>query len=337
MIKYNYSLLNHNTFGFDVKAERFFDYHTERELIDFLSDKKNLDIPVFHIGSGSNLLFVNDFNGTILHSSIKSVKIESQTSDNVFVKVSSGVVMDDFCREMTEKNFGGVENLSLIYGEVGACAVQNIGAYGVEIKDVISKVEALEISTQKKRIFDVSECNYAYRDSIFKNELKDRFIITSVLFCLTKNPKPNLEYYALKQEFENQPTPNIKEVREAVIKIRKSKLPDTNIYGNAGSFFKNPYCHTAHFETLKKSYPNIPYYFVNKDVIKLSAAWLIEQCGFKGKRTGNVGTYQTQPLVLVNYGGALPSEIINLAKDIQFAVFEKFKIELEREVIYVLQ
>ncbi len=236
---------------------------------------------------------------------------------------------------MTELNFGGVENLSLIPSHTGAAAVQNIGAYGVELKDVVESVDAIEIATRRNRRFTVSDCGYGYRNSIFKGKLRGKYIITSVLFRLAKNPKPNIEYAALRNEFPQGYQPTIEEVRDAVIRVRNSKLPDPKHIGNAGSFFKNPYCSKAYYKHLCLKYPDMPHYEVSAEEVKIPAAYLIEQCGFKGKRFGNVGAYEKQPLVLVNYGGAAPIEIVELARMIEEAVKEKFGIPLEPEVIYV--
>ncbi|KGN80836.1 UDP-N-acetylenolpyruvoylglucosamine reductase [Porphyromonadaceae bacterium COT-184 OH4590] len=335
MIKHNYSLLRHNSFGFDIKANHFFDYKTKEQLKEFLKDVRGLSNKLLHIGEGSNLLFTSDFEGTILHSSIKSIHIQQETDSHVFIRVGSGVVFDDFCQEMTELNFGGIENLSLIPGQVGAAAIQNIGAYGVEIKDVIVEVEAIEIDTLHWRKFSALECQYDYRSSIFKTELNGKYIITDVVFRLNKHSKPNIEYIALRNEFADDYEPSIQEVREAVIRIRTSKLPDPKQFGNAGSFFKNPYCSRSHYEKLCREYSDIPHYNVSENLVKIPAAYLIEKCGFKGKRVGNVGAYTKQPLVLVNYGGASPNEIIELAQAIETKVQETFGILLEREVIYV--
>ncbi|MDO4727007.1 MAG: UDP-N-acetylmuramate dehydrogenase [Porphyromonadaceae bacterium] len=335
MIKHNYSLLRHNSFGFDIKANHFFDYKTKEQLKEFLKDVRGLSNKLLHIGEGSNLLFTSDFEGTILHSSIKSIHIQQETDSHVFIRVGSGVVFDDFCQEMTELNFGGIENLSLIPGQVGAAAIQNIGAYGVEIKDVIVEVEAIEIDTLHWRKFSALECQYDYRSSIFKTELNGKYIITDVVFRLNKHSKPNIEYIALRNEFADDYEPSIQEVREAVIRIRTSKLPDPKQFGNAGSFFKNPYCSRSHYEKLCRVYSDIPHYNVSENLVKIPAAYLIEKCGFKGKRVGNVGAYTKQPLVLVNYGGASPNEIIELAQAIETKVQETFGILLEREVIYV--
>jgi len=351
----NYNLKNHNTFGFDVVAKKFVEYENEAELVEFLRlNSSPLDGRGWlHIGSGSNLLFLGDFDGTILHSAIKFIEqaplrdgCESflpsgrlRGATSVAVRVGAGVVWDNFVAEMVERGLGGAENLSLIPGEVGAAAVQNIGAYGVEIQDIISKVEAIEIDTLQKKIFDVSECKYGYRESIFKSDLKGKFIVTAVVFRLSKNPILKLDYGVIKEHLKNIENSDIKDIRSAVIKIRESKLPDTKIFGNAGSFFKNPYCSKEHFEKLQKNYPNIPSYPVatvfEKEVIKLSAAWLIEQCGWKGKTLDGAAVYHLQPLVLVNQGNATPQDVVNLSAEIQKSVKEKFCLELETEVNFI--
>jgi UDP-N-acetylmuramate dehydrogenase len=234
----NYNLKHHNTFGFEIFAKKFFEYKNERELIVFLQNNSD---KILHIGGGSNLLFLNDFDGAVLHSAIKFIEILEQNND-VFVRVGAGIIWDDFCKKMVEKGFGGAENLSLIPGEAGAAAVQNIGAYGIEIQDIICKVEGIEIATSQKKIFDVTECRYDYRESIFKKDLKGKFIVTAVVFRLSKNPILKLNYGALKERLKNIENPDIQHVRDAVIEIRQNKLPDTKILGNSGSFFKNPYC-----------------------------------------------------------------------------------------------
>lgn len=340
----NYNLKNHNTFGFDIAAKKFAEYETEAELIDFLRE----NLPVLkagwlHIGSGSNLLFLNNFNGIILHSAIKFIEISphfdrfEELKDTVFIRVGAGVLWDDFVAEMVKNGLCGAENLSLIPGEVGAAAVQNIGAYGVEIQDITAKVEAIEVATLQKRIFDVSECNYGYRESIFKSDLKGKFIVTAVVFRLSKTPKFKLDYGALKEYLKDIQNIDIQTIRDVIIKIRQSKLPDTKVFGNAGSFFKNPYCSKENFEYLQKKYPDIPYYSANdaSNSVKLSAAWLIERCGFKGKTLGGAAVYHLQPLVLVNQGDATPQDVADLAYEIQKSVKEKFCLQLETEVNFV--
>lgn len=335
MIKHNYSLLSHNSFGFDIKADTFVDYSTETELIDFLRHNNADDTPLLHIGGGNNLLFTGDFAGTVLHSSIKDISVTDETDDSITLRVGSGIVFDDLCRYTVEHNIGGLENLSLIPSEVGAAAIQNIGAYGTEIKDLITKVDTIEIATGKRRTFTAAECMYGYRNSIFKTALAGQYIVVYVGICLTKNPKPNIEYAALRNELADNKEPSIYDVREAVIRIRNAKLPDPKVLGNAGSFFKNPYCTRGYYEDLRRKYCDIPHYDISEEEVKIPAAYLIERCGFKGIRYGNVGAYDKQPLVLVNYGGATPDEVIALADNIEKSVLSEFGISLEREVIYV--
>ena len=336
----SYNLKNHNTFGFDITAKKFVEYNNEVELVEFLRlNPPSLEQKWLHIGSGSNLLFLCDFDGVVFHSAIKFIEIDKQ-ENAVFVRVGAGVLWDDFVAEMVKCGFCGTENLSLIPGETGAAAVQNIGAYGVEVQDIITKVETIEVFTLRKRIFDVSECQYGYRESIFKTDLKGKFIVTAVVFRLSKNPILKLDYGMLKEHLNHIENPDIKDVRDAVTEIRQSKLPDVKTLGNAGSFFKNPYCSKEYFEYLQKIYPKIPNYPVSStssdsEFVKLSAAWLIEQCGFKGKVLGGAAVYYLQPLVLVNQGNATPQDIANLATEIQKAVKEKFGLELETEVNFI--
>lgn len=330
---YNYPLLRHNSFGFDVRAELFFDYRSEEELIDFV--RQNADRRLLHIGGGNNLLFTGDFAGAVLHSSIRGITVERETTHELTLRVGAGVLFDDLCHYAVERNLGGIENLSLIPSEVGAAAIQNIGAYGVEIKDVIVSVDTIEIATQKRRTFYVAECRYDYRSSIFKTNCAGQFAVTSIVLRLSKTPRPNIEYAALRHALYDTVRPTVADVRRAVIEIRNSKLPDPKTLGNAGSFFKNPYCTQTHFDALRREYGDMPHYIVSADTVKIPAAYLIEQCGYKGKRQGNVGAYGKQPLVLVNYGGATPDELVALAQDIEKSVWQKFGIRLEREVIYV--
>lgn len=335
MIERNFSLKNHNSFGFDVKAKTFFEYSSVPELIEFL-DTLPEDERVLHIGSGCNLLFTKDFEGTVLHSAMEFVAVEESDEESVWLRVGSGVKFDYLVEQTCLRNLGGLENLSLIPSEVGAAAVQNIGAYGTELKDVIEEVETLDREDFSRRVFDLEECDYGYRHSIFKTpEFKDRYIITSVLIRLSQNPEVNTSYAALQKELQAVDNPTLMDVRNAVIRIRESKLPNPETLGNAGSFFKNPYCSRSKFEALVAEFGEVPHYEVSADEIKIPAAWLIEQCGFKGRRFGNVGAYEKQPLVLVNYGGAEPSDIVALAKNIEDEVSRRFGLRLEREVIYI--
>ena len=325
------SLLSYNTFGIDAKTKELVEYESESELISFLRKIPNEE-PLFHIGGGSNLLLTKDFDGTILHSAIKGIEIARENADYVFVRVGSGEVWDDFVAYCVDKGWGGVENLSLIPGEVGASAVQNIGAYGAEAKDVIVKVEAINLRTTQRCSFDNAECEYSYRQSIFKNKFKGTFAITYVTFRLSKNPELNLSYGGLSKVV---PLPSsIAEVRNAVIDIRKAKLPDPEIQGNAGSFFMNPVVSQALFEKIYKDYPDMPYYKVDGGV-KIPAGWMIEQCGWKGKSMGKAGVHDKQALVLVNRGGASSKDIMNLCDAICKDVYERFGVEIHPEVNFV--
>ena len=335
----DYSLLNHNTFGMDVKAKRYVEYDSEEELKNLIP---TLDGEVLHIGGGSNLLFKGNFEGTILHSAICGIEelstVNCQLSTvkgEVLVRVGAGEVWDDFVAWAVERGLGGVENLSLIPGEVGASAVQNIGAYGVEAKDVIALVEAVDLQSWEKRIFAPQECDYAYRQSIFKKQLKGRYAITYVTYRLQKTPQLKLDYGNLRTVLTNQSTVNsqlsIRQVRQAIIDIRNAKLPDPKVQGNAGSFFMNPVVSREKFLSLQKDYPQMPYYEVEGGV-KIPAGWMIDQCGWKGKALGRAGVHDKQALVLVNLGGATSEEIITLCNTICKDVYDKFGIDIHPEV-----
>ena len=335
----DYSLLNHNTFGMDVKAKRYVEYDSEEELKNLIP---TLDGEVLHIGGGSNLLFKGNFEGTILHSAICGIEelstVNCQLSTvkgEVLVRVGAGEVWDDFVAWAVERGYGGVENLSLIPGEVGASAVQNIGAYGVEAKDVIAMLEAVDLQSGEKRIFAPQECDYSYRQSIFKKQLKGRYAITYVTYRLQKTPQLKLDYGNLRTVLTNQSTVNsqlsIRQVRQAIIDIRNAKLPDPKVQGNAGSFFMNPVVSREKFLSLQKDYPQMPYYEVEGGV-KIPAGWMIDQCGWKGKSLGRAGVHDKQALVLVNLGGASSEEIITLCNTICKDVYDKFGIDIHPEV-----
>lgn len=335
MLRENYSLLRNNTFGIDVSARYFFEYETKEKLQNFLQSevaKKNKLLP---IGGGSNLLFLSDFEGVILHSQLKTIQIETENEDFVFVRVGSGVVWDDFVLHCVEKGWGGAENLSLIPGEVGASPVQNIGAYGVEAKDLIHSVEVVKIEDSSVCVLSNSDCRFGYRDSVFKHELKDKFVVVSVTFRLRKNPVFNLNYQFLKDEVEKTGECSLKVVRDTIIEIRNKKLPLPEVLGSAGSFFMNPVVEKKVAIELQKTYPTMPFYSLSEKNVKLSSAWFIDQCGWKGKRIGNVGVYEKQPLVLVNFGGSSGEDVACLAEKIQQSVFEKFKVKIKPEVIFV--
>ena len=335
LTKQNASLLAYNTFGIDVKADYFIEYESVDELQLTLKSDVVKSNRILQIGGGSNLLFLNDFRGVILHSAIKSIKKVDEDSEFVYIEVGSGVIWDDFVAYSVQNNLGGIENLSLIPGETGASAVQNIGAYGVEVQDVIVKVNAMEIETAKLRTFTNEECHYGYRDSVFKNELKGKYIINSVIFQLDKKPAFKLNYQHLEESVRKNGIINLQNIRKTIIEIRESKLPDPKIYGNAGSFFMNPVISTKHFHDLQAKYPQIPHYFISETEEKVPAAWLSDQCGWKGKQIGNAGVHDKQALVLVNKGCATGNEIASLAKQIQLSVFDTFGIELTPEVNYI--
>lgn len=328
----NHSLLPYNTFGVDVDASYLVEYDSEEELVQLLQLDLLRENKFLHIGGGSNLLFIGNYQGVILHSHIMGIEVKKLTETDVFLRVGSGVVWDDFVAYCVAKNYGGVENLSLIPGEVGATPIQNIGAYGVEVKDVIYKVECIDVATQEKRIFTNPECQFAYRDSIFKRELKGKYIVTAVWYKLSRQPKYNINYGSLADEIKLYAEVNLQSVRQAVISIRQRKLPEPKVLGNAGSFFLNPVVDKNHFEALQKQYPDMPYYDLHNDAYKVPAGWLIEQCGWKGKSVGKVAVHGSQALVLINKGGANGLDIINLSDSIRQSVREKFQIELTPEV-----
>ena len=411
MIKTSYyqDLTKMNTFGMKVKARCFIEYDSVADLIDI--EFEELARPVLHIGGGSNLLFTDDFKGTVLHSKINFIEIldgdmalerrisavpfasakcsqnieaaaapvkaegvdgmpprglsqsdwgvkgeivedDAPTDTNTFVSVGAGVVFDDFCAWAAKEGLWGVENLSYIPGEVGASAVQNIGAYGVEVKDVIRKVYCYDTQEEEFVNFDVSECGYGYRDSIFKKpEIKGRYIVTHVVFALSRTPQPRLDYGHLRdavychfdqaQHAEKSLTPAL--IRKVIIKIRKEKLPEPSVMGSAGSFFKNPVVAREHFARIEAEAKaelgaeyNVPHYDLPDGTVKIPAAWMIERCGWKGRRSGNAAVYDKQPLVIVNYTGeAYPEEIISLENRIIDSVKKKFDIVLHPEVEHI--
>jgi len=332
-IKYNYSLLSHNTFGVDVKTDEFIEFDTVEEALTLsktLAQKKWL-----MIGQGSNLLFLNDFKGAILHSAIRQMKKIEEDDQWVYIEVGSGVIWDQFVEFCVENGWGGVENLSSIPGEVGAAAVQNIGAYSMEVRETIEKVKAIEIASSQLREFSKENCQYGYRQSIFKNQNKGQYILTSVVFRLSKKPQFKLSYQHLEEEVQKRGSVNLQTIRETIIQIREHKLPDFRVMGNAGSFFINPVISKKHFQRLQSEYPEIPHYYVSQTEEKIPAAWLIEQCGWKGKQVGKVAVHAMQPLVIVNCGGASGNEIKQLADEIQLSVKNKFDIQLQPEVNYI--
>lgn len=331
----NYDLSTHNTFRMKVRCACFVEYDSPKDLetLDFDS----LPQPLLHIGEGSNLLFTGDFAGTVLHSTINYIKYFDVGSDNVPIAVGAGVKWDDFVAKTCADGLWGAENLSAIPGEVGAAAVQNIGAYGVEAKDIIAGVTCFDIKEKKKVAFKTPECAYGYRDSIFKSpDVKGRYIVTGVLFRLSRTAGPKLEYGNLKNIFADAAPKTPLEVREAVGKIRGEKLPDPAVTGSAGSFFKNPVLSGAQFAAVAAGYDKVPHFILEGGFVKVPAAWMIEQCGLKGARNGGAAVYEKQPLVIVNESGtASPEEITTLENRVIEAVKAKFGVELHPEVEHV--
>ena len=328
-IQENISLKKYNTFGIDVNAKRFVSVKSLRDLKKIISIEKDL----FLLGGGSNMLLTSDIEKLVVHLDLKGIIVNDTEKDTVFVTAEAGEDWHEFVIWCISQNYGGLENLSLIPGNVGTSPIQNIGAYGVEIKDTFHQLEALEIATGKTKVFKKEDCEFGYRNSVFKNVFKGQFIITSVTFKLTKdNHQLNTSYGAIKALLKDSNSPSIKDVSNAIIAIRESKLPDPAKIGNSGSFFKNPIIDAQLFESLKDSYPNIPSYIIDQNHIKIPAGWLIEQCGFKGKRFGDAGVHSQQALVLVNYNNATGEEIYSLAKQIQEKVKNTFNIQLDIEV-----
>ena len=319
-----------NTFGLDVKAKILAEYHSLDELRALLEQYKGERI--LHIGAGSNLLFTRDFDGVILHSAMRRARATKEDAEHVWIEAENGLVLDDLIAQLCDMGLSGMENLSYIPGEVGASAVQNVGAYGVEAKDVITEVRALDMSDGSERVFTNAECRYGYRDSIFKSELRGKYIITHVTYCINKQFEPKLDYGNLRSEAGENPTPI--DVREAVIRIRRQKLPEVGEVGSAGSFFKNPIVPREVYEAIAKDYERVPH-FEQDGGIKIPAAWLIEQCGWKGKTLGGAQCYPKQPLVLVNANNATPDDIINLAAAVCADVKQRFGITISPEVNYI--
>ncbi|GAA4277642.1 UDP-N-acetylmuramate dehydrogenase [Aquimarina mytili] len=332
-IEHHKSLKKYNTFGIDVTAKEFIEISSESELINALSNNSQKD--VFILSGGSNMLLTKNLDTLVLHIAIKGITVLKETDSYVHVSVNAGENWHDFVQYCIENNYGGLENLSLIPGYVGSAPIQNIGAYGVELKDTMLHCSAIDIKTGDKHGFSNQECKFGYRNSIFKNEAKGKYIITSVVFKLSKNEHIlNTSYGAIEHALTDKgiTNPSIKDVSEAVIEIRKSKLPDPAEIGNSGSFFKNPVISINHFKQLQNTYPNIPSYKIDENHIKVPAGWLIEQCGFKGKRWGDAGVHKKQALVLVNYDNATGAEILSISQKIQKEIREKFDIKLETEV-----
>ncbi|MBF1486451.1 MAG: UDP-N-acetylmuramate dehydrogenase [Prevotella pallens] len=326
----NYSLLRHNTFGIDAKCKRFIEYSSVEEAQQVARMITGADRPLLILGGGSNLLLTGDYNGTVLHSGIRFL----EQTDECHVRCGSGFIWDDVVDYCVANNLYGAENLSIIPGEVGASAVQNIGAYGAEAKDLIECVEAVEIETGQICRFTNTECAYSYRQSKFKHAWKNRFLITAVTYKLSKTYNPKLDYGNIRVALAAKgiDNPTAMQLRETIIDIRNAKLPDPKVLGNAGSFFMNPVVSTHKYNQLAQQYVGMPHYTIDSEYEKIPAGWLIEQCGWKGKALGKAAVHNKQALVLVNCGGATGSEVVQLYKTIQHDVKQKFDIEIKPEV-----
>lgn len=336
MIQHNAPLKSLNTFGIDVSARLFATFTSTEELAELLNDKIiSTEAAKLVLGGGSNILFTKDFNGAVLKNKIRGIDIVKEDQHHVWVQTGAGENWHQFVLFCIANNLQGVENLSLIPGSTGASPMQNIGAYGAELKDVFHSLEAFHIHDKTTVSFSNNDCHFGYRDSVFKNIYRNQFVITHVTYRLRKEPIFNTSYGAIEQELEAMGVKelSIKAISDAVIRIRQSKLPDPAVTGNAGSFFKNPSISKEQFDSLKQSFPELPgYESANNALVKIPAAWLIEQCGWKGHREGDAGIHPKQALVIVNYGKATGAELFNLSTNVKESVMEKFGIDLEREV-----
>ena len=335
-IQENISLKPFTTFGIDKKAKFFTTVETLDELKAALLAAKEKQLPVFILGGGSNILLTRDIEGLVIKLEIKGIHLVKEEGDQLWVEVGAGEMWHEVVLHSIAEDWAGLENLSLIPGTVGASPMQNIGAYGVEIKDVFDSLQAMHRETLEMQSFDAEACRFGYRESVFKQTFKDQYVITSVTFRLSKTPTFHLEYGAIREVLAANgiDQPSIRAISDAVIQIRQSKLPDPKEIGNAGSFFKNPTIPNAQFDALKASYPSIPGY-PSAEGVKVAAGWLIEQTGWKGKRIGEVGVHAKQALVLVNYGGGTGEEIKKLSEQIQASVYDKFGVQLQAEVNFI--
>ena len=336
-IKENISLKPFNTFGLEAKAKYFTVFNSIEDLKEILKDQIFKKEKKLFLGGGSNILLMNDFDGLVLKNEIIGIETTFENEDKVVLKAGGGEAWHTFVLETIARNLSGIENLSLIPGTVGAAPMQNIGAYGVEIKDVFVELQALNLETLEIEIFDKERCKFGYRESYFKHEGKGKYVILNVSFELSKKPIFNVSYGAIKDTLDQMGVTDltVKAISDAVISIRKSKLPDPAEIGNSGSFFKNPEIKRSLYESVKQQYPDIPCYPIDENTVKVPAGWLIEQAGWKGKRIGNIGVHTKQALVLVNYGGGKGKEIANLAYEIQDSVFSKFGIKINPEVNFI--
>lgn len=330
----NHSLKEFNTFGIDVTAKHFGVINTEKDLLSVPELLRNTPLPHLVLGGGSNVLFTKNFDGIVLLNRLQKIEVLKQDDINIWVRCHGGEVWHSFVMHCIENNWGGIENLSLIPGSVGAAPIQNIGAYGVELKDSFQECTAMHIETGEMETFDHARCEFGYRDSIFKREAKGKYIIAHVDFKLNKNPKINTSYGAIERELEKMEVknPGVKEVSQAVINIRQSKLPDPKIIGNAGSFFKNPIIEKVKYHKLLEKFPQMPHYPIDEKYVKVPAGWLIDQAGWKGKNMGSYGVHDKQALVLINKGGTSGKDIYQLSEMILKDIESKYEIVLEREV-----
>lgn len=334
LVHENYSLKSLNTFHLDIRARYFSEISEVQTLLEILQTNDLKYQKLLILGGGSNILFTGDYDGLVLHNTMKGYEVLEEDDHHAYVKCGGGEVWHQFVLQCIDRGFAGVENLSLIPGTVGAGPIQNIGAYGVELKDVFHELTTIELRSGEPRTFSHADCHFGYRNSIFKNEFKNRVFITSVTFKLNKKPSFNTSYGAIEHELSRMQVKekSIKSISDAVCNIRRSKLPDPDLLGNCGSFFKNPEVSKDFYMILKDQHSSLVGYDTPSGKVKLAAGWLIEQCGWKGKRVGNTGSHKDQALVLVNYGEANAMEIVNLSKDIQASVKEKFGVGLEAEV-----
>jgi UDP-N-acetylmuramate dehydrogenase len=333
-IHQNYSLKKHNTFGLEVSCKHYAEVENENEIKQLLSEARFTDMPKLIIGGGSNILFTKDFDGLVIYQISNKIRVVSEDENSAFVLAEAGVNWHELVLYCINKNLGGIENLSLIPGKVGAAPIQNIGAYGQELKDVFHSLKGIYLNDLSEMNFNNTECVFGYRESIFKKELKNEFVITEVTLRLNKNPELNTSYGAIEEELTKIKKDNlsIKDVSDIVCKIRMSKLPDPQLLGNAGSFFKNPEVSAEQYNLLKSKFNDLLGYKISEERMKIPAGWLIEKCGFKGKRFGNVGVHEKQALVIVNYGNGKPQEILELKDKIKNEVKLKFDVQLQEEV-----
>lgn len=333
-IQENYSLKSLNTFGIESIANHFARFSTVEQLTEILSDARFSNAPKLILGGGSNLLFTKNVNGIVLKNELKGIELIKEDADHYYVRAAAGEVWHNMVMHCIEHNYAGLENLSLIPGNVGASPMQNIGAYGVEIKDCFHELQAYHLKEKTLHTFNKEACKFGYRESVFKQELKNQFVITSVTYRLDKKPVYKISYGAIEKELEQKGVKelSIRAISDAVCSIRRSKLPDPAVIGNAGSFFKNPEVVKSKFEFLQLKFPEIVGYPLENGNVKLAAGWLIEKCGWKGKRKGDAGVHALQALVLVNYGGATGKEIYTLSQEVMDSVANTFGVTLEREV-----